>query len=286
MMINECGHPLCQNCVENIFARNANRCPYDGCAKLLRKNNFWEQMFDDPMIERENYIRKRLRKIYNLQEDDFLSLHDFNNYLERVEEIVFNLANDIDVDETEAEVKKFKEVNQEKIERNRRRINPDDIWISEMLNEETNRTKRLKAELQEENESNTVMNPRAIIDELRESDLPAEVVLDRQRKIQIEAEMAEKEEAMRKKREKIERQRKMQDITSFGPLRSSGRAYIHSIPILPLHGPRMPSIEEIERDDYLKHVRQPSDAAHAGGYLKQIGCSRALFESRQHLFSF
>lgn len=47
------------------------------------------------------------------------------------------------------------------------------------------------------------MNPRAIIDELRESDLPAEVVLDRQRKIQIEAEMAEKEEALQKKREKI-----------------------------------------------------------------------------------
>lgn len=47
------------------------------------------------------------------------------------------------------------------------------------------------------------MNPKAIIDELRDSDLPAEVVLDRQRKIQIEAEMAEKEEALRKKREKI-----------------------------------------------------------------------------------
>lgn len=37
---------------------------------------------------------------------------------------------------------------------------------------------------------------------MRESDLPAELVLDRQRKIQIEAEMAEKQEALRRKRDK------------------------------------------------------------------------------------
>lgn len=47
------------------------------------------------------------------------------------------------------------------------------------------------------------INPKAIIDELRQSDLPAEVVLDRQRKIQIEAEMAEKEEAKKKKMDKL-----------------------------------------------------------------------------------
>lgn len=63
MMINECGHPLCQNCVENIFVRNSNRCPYEGCIKVLKKNGFWEQIFDDPTIERENHIRKRLNKV-------------------------------------------------------------------------------------------------------------------------------------------------------------------------------------------------------------------------------
>lgn len=44
---------------------------------------------------------------------------------------------------------------------------------------------------------------KAIIDELRESDLPAEVILDRQRKRQIEAELAEKEEAARRKKSKM-----------------------------------------------------------------------------------
>lgn len=98
-----------------------------------------------------------LLQIYNLQEDDFASLAEFNDYLEHVEEIVFNLANDIDVEGIEAEVKKFKEEYEEKIEKNRRRLNPDDLWINEMLNEEVNRTKRLKAELHEEKVCNLIL---------------------------------------------------------------------------------------------------------------------------------
>jgi hypothetical protein len=45
--------------------------------------------------------------------------------------------------------------------------------------------------------------PRSIISELRDSNLPAEMILDRQRKIQIEAKLAEKEEEERKKKERL-----------------------------------------------------------------------------------
>lgn len=44
------------------------------------------------------------------------------------------------------------------------------------------------------------MNAKSIIEELKDSDLPAEVILDRQRKRQIEADLAEKEEAAKRKR--------------------------------------------------------------------------------------
>jgi hypothetical protein len=43
----------------------------------------------------------------------------------------FRLANEIDVDETEAEVKAFKEQNADKIERNKRRPTKDDLWVRE-----------------------------------------------------------------------------------------------------------------------------------------------------------
>lgn len=50
------------------------------------------------------------------------------------------------------------------------------------------------------NQIKSLFNPRDVIEELRSSDLPAEVVLDRQRKKQIEHDMAEKEKAERIKR--------------------------------------------------------------------------------------
>lgn len=161
MMVNECAHPICQNCVETIFARNSNRCPYEGCVKILRKNQFHEQIFDDSTIERENYIRKRLNKvvlfifkeiktfffqIYNLHEDDFNKLREYNDYLEHFEEIVYKLVNEIDVDEVEAEIADFQEKNSELIKRNAKRLTKDDIWINQMIDEEMNRTRRLKIE--------------------------------------------------------------------------------------------------------------------------------------------
>lgn len=89
MMLNECCHPICQNCMENLFARNVGQCPYKDCGRTLKKSGFWIQEFDDLRVERENFIRKRILKTFNLQEDDFENLRDYNDYLERVEDIIF-----------------------------------------------------------------------------------------------------------------------------------------------------------------------------------------------------
>ncbi|KAH7713000.1 CBN-MNAT-1 protein [Aphelenchoides avenae] len=283
MMINECGHPLCSICVENIFARNTNRCPADGCGKTLYRKNFWEQLFDDPFIEKENHIRRRLDKVFNLKEEDFTTLREFNDYLENVENIVFDLVQEQNVDEREAEIKEFKEKNAELIERNRKKLSKDDIWVNQQLEEEARMAGRNRVDEAAEKKRAGGANPKAIIDELRNTDLPAEVILDRQRKIKIEAELAEKEEALRKKREK-ERLRN-RDNVSLGPVRQAGQPYAHRVPEMPLNGPRMPTDEEIEQLGYLQHIRQPSAARVAGGFLPVLGCSRALFEARQDLLT-
>lgn len=44
--------------------------------------NFNFSVFDDPQIEKENHVRKRLKKIFNLKQDDFEDLKQFNDYLE------------------------------------------------------------------------------------------------------------------------------------------------------------------------------------------------------------
>ena len=113
----------------------------------------------------------------------------------------------MDVDDTEEEIRQFRDQNAEKIERNKRKPTKDDLWIRAMLEEEQNRQRKLQDEYakdeMEKDQNRAIFNPKAIIDELRSSDLPAEVVLDRQRKKQIEHEMAEKEEAQRRKRDKL-----------------------------------------------------------------------------------
>ncbi|CUM68265.1 uncharacterized protein PRCAT00005987001 [Priceomyces carsonii] len=117
----ECYHKICESCVDRIFSLGPAPCPYPKCGKILRKNKFKKQVFDDLKIEKEIDIRKRISAIYNKTEEDFKDLKDYNEYLEGVEELVFNLNNDIDVEQTEVKVEKYENDNKiEIIERNLR----------------------------------------------------------------------------------------------------------------------------------------------------------------------
>lgn len=69
-------------------------------------------------------------------EDDFDTLREYNDYLEHVEELIFKQANEIDTASVEDEIRTFQERHADKIERNRRRLNADDQWIKETLDEE------------------------------------------------------------------------------------------------------------------------------------------------------
>lgn len=286
LMISDCGHPLCRNCVENLFARNSGPCPQ--CGKVLWKKGFWEQIFDDPVVEKENHIRKKLKKIYNLKRDDFPTLHDFNNYLERIETIVMNLTHNIDVEETEAEISRFKEESSELIERNKRKLDEDQIWIRQMLGEEQKMKLHFGVNAicdEEISEKTTSANKaKAIIDELRESDLPAEVILDRQRKRQIEAVLLAKEEAARRKKSKMEAHQRRFDTASFAPIRISGAPFVYHAPELPVNGPPLPDPSNLLKSGYLQHVPQINMNRFTGGFTPEISCMRALFDSRIDLY--
>ncbi|CAK7897163.1 RNA polymerase II transcription factor B subunit 3 [[Candida] anglica] len=105
----ECYHKICESCVDRIFSLGPAPCPYPDCGKILRKNKFKKQVFDDLVIEREIDIRKRVSAIYNKTEEDFETLQEFNAYLENVENIVFNLTNNIDVEKTNADLNAYEE---------------------------------------------------------------------------------------------------------------------------------------------------------------------------------
>ncbi|MEQ2286760.1 hypothetical protein AMECASPLE_005640 [Ameca splendens] len=85
LMVNVCGHTLCENCVEMLFARGSGSCMQ--CDTPLRKSNFRVQLFEDATVDKEVEIRKKVMKIYNKREFNFSSLRDYNDYLEQVEDI-------------------------------------------------------------------------------------------------------------------------------------------------------------------------------------------------------
>ncbi|KAB2110770.1 hypothetical protein AG0111_0g2159 [Alternaria gaisen] len=102
-----CYHKMCDTCVERLFGKGNSICPVAGCAKTLAYRNFRRATFEDLKVEREVDLRKKVMKIMNKTEDDFETLRDYNDYLEQVEEINWNLILSIDVDATWAKLRKF-----------------------------------------------------------------------------------------------------------------------------------------------------------------------------------
>jgi len=114
----ECYHKMCESCVDRIFSHGPNKCPIAGCKRTLRKHRFREQTFEDIAVEREVDIRKRIAAIFNRREDEFEDLRAYNDYLNEVEDLTFNLIHNIDVDATEKRLQAYAASNSRAISEN------------------------------------------------------------------------------------------------------------------------------------------------------------------------
>ncbi|KAF5373125.1 hypothetical protein D9758_001698 [Tetrapyrgos nigripes] len=99
----------CESCIDRLFTLGPAPCPI--CSKVLRKLAFSPQTFEDLEVEKEVAIRRRLAKEFNKRLEDFDDLRDYNDYLQEVEDIAFNLINNIDVPQTEAKIQAYKAAN-------------------------------------------------------------------------------------------------------------------------------------------------------------------------------
>ncbi|QIX01980.1 hypothetical protein AMS68_007497 [Peltaster fructicola] len=114
----ECYHKMCESCVDRIFSHGPAPCPLPGCGRTLRKHRFREQTFEDIKVEREVDIRRRIAAVFNKREDDFEDLRSYNDYLNEVEDITFNLVNNIDVDANNARLEQYQKAHQDEIREN------------------------------------------------------------------------------------------------------------------------------------------------------------------------
>lgn len=105
----ECYHKMCENCVNRVFRNGPALCPYQGCSKTLRFNRFRDLTFEDVRIEKEVDIRRRICKIFNKREEDFETMRDYNNYLNQVEDITFDLINGENVEQRNREIAAYQD---------------------------------------------------------------------------------------------------------------------------------------------------------------------------------
>uniref|UniRef100_H3DIY7 MNAT1 component of CDK activating kinase n=1 Tax=Tetraodon nigroviridis TaxID=99883 RepID=H3DIY7_TETNG len=272
----------CENCVEMLFVRGSGNCVQ--CDTPLRKSNFRVQLFEDPAVDKEVEIRKKVLKIYNKRDVDFSSLREYNDYLVASggHSLVYNLTNNIDVENTKVRMEQYQRDNRDVIQRNKAKLTREQEELEELLllEQQSSEQRRLEV-LQEEQRQLQAKrkNKQALLDELEQSQLPATVLVAQHkvRAAQLETQ--------------IEQQKQVVKPTSIF---STG---IHMACHLRLHPEAKtreeaaeycplctfvlnPAITELGlyegRVWYLNHVRAATPEDTAGGYTSALACHRAI----------
>ncbi|XP_043930418.1 CDK-activating kinase assembly factor MAT1 [Protopterus annectens] len=285
LMVNVCGHTLCENCVDLLFVRGSGNCP--DCNTPLRKNNFRVQLFEDPTVDKEVEIRKKVLKMYNKREEDFTSLVEYNDYLEEVEEIVYNLTYNVDLESTKRKMEQYQKDNKDVIQKNKVKLTREQADLEEALEEERleNEQRRLLI-LREEKMHQLAKkrNKQALLDDLETSHQPAYqlLALHKDRAVQLETKL---EMPKLIKPSTFSTGIKMGQQISLQPAAKIEEALYDYCPLqINIYGPPVPAIRTLGRLGYLNHVRAASPQDLAGGYTSSLACHRALQDAFSGLF--
>jgi CDK-activating kinase assembly factor MAT1 len=281
LLVNVCGHHICDSCVDAVFTRPTAPCPE--CGVALRRSLYRAQQFEDPVVEREVDIRKKVLQDYNQLEGDFPSLRAYNDYLEEVETIVYNLCHGVDVEATREKMEHYRRENQALILRNREqqrrreRLAVQEVREEQQLQELRNRQALATAQGEAREKEKDMQS---VIHELMVSERPAQEV--------VASHSAQLETA----HTSIERDRSQPTFQgSMGtavfdvvPASEEGERYCYQPPSQDLLGPGVPDVEELGGYGYLAHVREVEGPHVGSGYVAGYGCRRALQEAFSGLF--
>ncbi|KAG5868986.1 hypothetical protein JTB14_025265 [Gonioctena quinquepunctata] len=287
MMVNVCGHGLCESCVDLLFLKGSGSCPE--CRIPLRRNNFRVQLFEDSTVEKEVDIRKRVLRDFNKKEEDFNSLGEYNNYLEEVETMIYNLANDIDIVNTNKKIEQYKRDNREQIVKSKGRMGREEYELEELLEIEKQMEEARKKELQMEEleaKKKKIREKEALIDELMFSNADAKNIVNTfAQQVQQAKEEEVKKPVQRATQFSSGIQFGRQPQTSFLPVPVDDGPLYHYEPItFPTDGPRPPTDSELANRGFLSHVRAETEQERAGGFKSNIACTRALQDAMMGLF--
>ncbi len=82
---------------------------------MVSRDKLSTKSLDETEVERDFSIRRKVKALYNKVESDFHTVDEFKNYEEMVEDIIYNLVNLIDVENTNQQIEKYKQENAKEI---------------------------------------------------------------------------------------------------------------------------------------------------------------------------
>ncbi|KAL5529306.1 hypothetical protein ACEPAG_5291 [Sanghuangporus baumii] len=252
LLVSACYHKMCESCIDRLFTLGPAPCPI--CNRTLRKLAFMPQTFEDLAVEKEVAVRRRLARDFNKRREDFPDLKSYNDYLEEVEDITFNLINDIDVLQTEERILKFRRENAALIEAN---IQRDESYASSLRQQEEAERRareeraRLLAQEEEEERRTKEMDKMELIDVLENS---AEDVDANKLVAAAARRQREKERKEREKRAAVQQAEAANALSARGQRsRAAAQSAIPDAPHVPI------------QDDW--YAYEDKYALRAGGYF-------------------
>jgi len=292
LMVNVCGHALCESCVELLFAKGSGSC--QECRIPLRRADFRLQLFEDASIDKAVDIRRRILRDFNKVRDDFENLRSYNDYLEMVEDIIFNLCNNIDVTETEKKVKDYKEVHHDQIAKNRHKVSDELLELEDIMSEEKKVAEKARAEMvaaEKAEKLQMAKNKEKLIDDLMFSDGDAgAIVADHQSKI------AKDEADAAAEKSNVAKFSSGADLVSSrglgpssgrpppAPVVAKGEKYVYEPLDFVVEGPAPPAESQVGRKKYGAHIRAAEPKEKAAGYTEDVAALRAIQEAMCGLY--
>ena len=210
-----------------------------------------------------------------------------------VEDIIYNLCNNIDILETNKKIAEYKDINKAQIAKNKHKAKAELLELEDILAEEKSLADKAKAE-QEEIEKITklrkVQNKEKLIDDLMFSDIDAgAIVKDHATKLNAAndtdgiAKYGTGAEVVAAARAAMGNSQKQTQLSSNLPV-NEGKPYTYEPLDTFYDGPTPPTWEIVRDHGYYKHIRPAEQAEKAGGYVENIACLRVLQEAMCGLY--
>lgn len=241
-------------------------------------------------------IRKRILRDYNKKEEDFSTLKEYNDYLEEIETIIYNLTHNIDVIEMNKKIEQYKKDNKEQIVKSKSKLGRSEYELDEIIEMEKQKEEERRIELAKEEvetKRKKIREKEALIDELTFSDANAKNI------VQSFASAIQKQKAEEKITTTSSPAVKITQFSTgikFGTPGSGNQSYV-PVPkaeegplytYMPVRqeidGPLSPNWRELQTRGYVSHIRPESEAEKAGGFKATIACLRALQEAMASLY--